>query len=139
MPVVDTSIIVALMLDEPNAEAIDQWLGSVRDLHAPDILAVEVANALIGAQRRGRLDENGVRRAFEELADIPIVLHACEPHLPRALDMCLQYRRRPYDALFLALAEHLEDPVVTGDLALVRGLEGTSIAKWVRTMDMTSS
>jgi predicted nucleic acid-binding protein len=132
MPVVDTSIIVALMLNEPNADAIERWLGAASDLHAPDILGVEVANALIGAQRRGRLDEGGVRLAFGELADIPIALHSCEPFLPRALDLCLLYRRRPYDALFVALAEHLEDPMITGDLTLVRGLAGTPVEEWVK-------
>ncbi len=134
MPVVDTSVIVALMLDEPNADMIRAWLARTTDLHAPDILPIEIANALINAQRRGRLDEAGVRLAFAELADIPIVLHAGEPFLPRALDLCLTYQRRPYDALFVALAEHLEDPLVTGDLTLVRGLAGTSVEQWVREM-----
>jgi len=134
MPVVDTSIIVALMLDEPNADAIRTWLSTATDLHAPDILPVEIANALINAQRRDRLDEAGVRMAFAELADIPIVLHPGEPFLPRALDLCLSYHRRPYDALFVALAEHLEDPMVTGDLALIRGLAGTPVGKWVKAL-----
>jgi len=134
MPIVDTSIILALMLNEPNAEAIEQWLATTSDLHAPDILPVEVANGLIGAQRRGRLDERGVRQAFAELADIPLVLHPCEPFLPRALDLCLTYHRRPYDALFLALAENMEDPLITGDLALVRGLAGTPVERWVKVM-----
>ena len=52
MPVVDTSISVALMLNEPNADAIREWLATATDLHAPDILPVEIANALISAQRR---------------------------------------------------------------------------------------
>lgn len=68
------------------------------------------------------------------LADIPIVLHPGEPFLSRALDLCLTYRRRPYDALFVALAEHLEDPLITGDLTLVRGLAGTPVGKWVKAM-----
>jgi predicted nucleic acid-binding protein len=135
MPVVDSSIIVALMLNEPNADTIESWLGAAKDLHAPDILGVEVANALIGAQRRGRLDESGVRQFFWGLADIPIALHPCEPFLPRALDLCLRYGRRPYDALYVALAEHLEDPMVTGDLTLVRGLAGTPVERWVKAME----
>ena len=134
MPVVDTSIIVALVLNEPNADAIRGWLATTTDLHAPDILPLETANALINAQRHKRLDEAGVRQAFAELADIPMVLHPTEPFLARALDLCLTYQRRPYDALFVALAEHLEDPVVTGDLALVRGLAGTPVGKWVTTL-----
>ena len=135
MPVVDTSIIVALMLDEPNADAIRSWLSTTNDLHAPDILPVEIANALINAQRCKRIDESGVRRAFAELVDIPLVLHLSEPFLPRALDLCLTYRRRPYDALFVALAEHLKDPMVTGDLTLVRGLAETPVGKWVKEME----
>ena len=134
MPVVDTSIVVALMLDEPNADAIREWLATATDLHAPDILPVEIANALNNAQRRDRLDEAVVRMAFAELANIPLVLHPCEPFLPRALDLCLTYHRRPYDALFIALAENLEDPLITGDLALVRGLAGTPMERWVKVM-----
>ncbi len=134
MPVIDTSIIVALMLDEPNADKIREWLATTTDLHAPDILPIEIANALINAQRRERIDERGVRLAFAELADLPIVLHPGDSYLPRALDLCLAYRRRPYDALFVALAEQLEDPLITGDLALVRGLEGTPVGKWVKAL-----
>jgi predicted nucleic acid-binding protein len=135
MPVVDTSIILALMLNEPNAEAIEDWLAKTSGLHAPDLLPIEVANGLIGAQRRGRLDERGVRRAFAELIDIPVVLHPGAPYLPRALDICLRNHRRPYDAMFVALAEQLQDPLVTGDLALVRGLAGTELERWVRVME----
>jgi predicted nucleic acid-binding protein len=79
-------------------------------------------------------DENGVRSELWELADIPIALHPCEPFLPRALDLCLMYRRRPYDAILIALAEHLEDPMDTGDLVLVRGLADTPVEKWERAM-----
>jgi predicted nucleic acid-binding protein len=135
MPVVDTSIIVAWMLNETNADTINEWLAKTNDLHAPDILPVEIANALISAQRRGRIDEKGVRQNFAELANIPIVLHPCEPFLPRALDLCLSYQRRPFDALFVALAEHLEDPMVTGDLVLIRGLAGTPVERWVKVME----
>ena len=135
MPVVDTSIIVAFLLNEPHADAVARWLGSAGELHAPDIIELEIANALIGAQRQGRLDEHGVRLAYGELADIPIALHPHGPFLPRALDLCLRYRRRPYDALFIALAEHLEDPMLTGDLTLIRGLAGTPVERWVRTFE----
>ena len=131
---VDARIIVALMLDEPNADAIREWMATATDPHAPDILPVEIANALINAQRQKRLNEAGVRLAFAELADIPIVLHPGKPFLPRALDLCLTYHRRPYDALFVALAEHPEDPLITGDLALVRGLVGTPVERWVKVM-----
>jgi predicted nucleic acid-binding protein len=55
--------------------------------------------------------------------------------LPRALDLCLSYQRRPFDALFVALAEHLEDPMVTGDLVLIRGLAGTPVERWVQVME----
>ena len=135
MPVVDTSIIVALRLNEPNADAVARLLGSASELHAPDIIGLEIANALIGAQRQGRLDERGVRSAFEDLADIPIALHPHGPFLPRALDLCLMYRRRPYDALYVALAEHLQDPMITGDHTLIRGLAGTPVEEWVRVLE----
>jgi predicted nucleic acid-binding protein len=134
MPVVDTSVIVALMLNEKSADRIRAWLNSTPDLHAPDILPIEAANALINAQRQGRLDEAGVRNAFALLPGIPLVLHEGEPFLPRVLDLCLSYRRRPYDALFVALAEHLQDPLYTGDLTLVRGLAGTPVSKWILTL-----
>ena len=132
MPVVDTSIIVSLMLNEPEADAIRMWLATTIDLHAPDILPIEIANALINAQRCNRLDADGARSAFAELADLPIVLHPGELFLPRVLDICLLYQRRPYDALFVALAEQLEEPLFTGDLALVRGLAATPVGKWVK-------
>jgi predicted nucleic acid-binding protein len=132
MPVIDTSVIVALMLDEPGADRIEHWLATTTDLHAPDILTIETANALIGAQRRGRLDEAGVRLAFAALADIPVALHPVDLLLPRALDLCLAHHRRAYDAIFVALAEHLETPLVTRDQSLLRGVQGTPVERWVQ-------
>jgi predicted nucleic acid-binding protein len=132
MPVVDTSVIMTVMLSEPRAAKVEQWLESATDLHAPDFLQIEVVNALISARRRDRIDEEGVCRAFNELEELPFVFHSSERFLRRGMDICLRHHRRRYDALFIALAEQLEDPLVTCDRALVQGLKGSPLAQWVR-------
>jgi predicted nucleic acid-binding protein len=133
MPVVDTSVVLAFMLNEADAEAAEEILAG-GDLHAPDILPLELANALVTALRRKRIQADDVRPLLREAAGIPLVLHPALPLLPRAVDIALRHQRRPFDALFVALAEHLEDPLVTGDGPLVRGLADTSLGKWVRTL-----
>lgn len=132
MPVIDTCIILAVLLDEPDSDAARTLLQTGGPLHAPDHLPLEAANALTSAMRRGRISPAGATSRLRMVLDLPITYHAHQPLLPRALHISLHHQRRPFDALFVALAEHLEDPLITSDGPLVRGLAGTALGKWVR-------
>ena len=132
MPVVDTSLVLAVLLDEPNSVAARTFLATDQPLHAPDHLPLEAANALTTAVRRERINVAGATSRLQAVLDLPLIYHPHRPLLPRALDIALRHQRRPFDAVFVALAEHLEDQLVTCDGVLVRGMMGTSLGKWVK-------
>lgn len=131
MPVLDTSIVMTFLLAEADADAARAVMAA-DGIHAPDLLVVEAANALIKAARRGRLSLDQVQPRLHFVQSLRVTWHPTTDLVERATDIALTWQRHPYDGVFVALAERLKDPLITGDLALVRGLAGTPVGKWVR-------
>jgi len=119
MPIIDTSVVLTALLREPLAEqasaAMAQYDGR---LHAPDIITLELANAAIGAIRNKRLSVEEAKLVLNSALVLPIALHPTTPLVARAFEISLQYHRRPYDGVFLALAEQRRDLFLTTDIRL---------------------
>ncbi|MEX1280226.1 MAG: type II toxin-antitoxin system VapC family toxin [Acidimicrobiia bacterium] len=88
------------------------------DLAAPSMLRAEVASAVRGESRSGRLDDEAARRALRRSLGLAIRLHPAEPFLPRMWE--LRHNVTPYDAWYVALAEALDAPLLTTDRRLAR-------------------
>ena len=54
--VVDASVAVKLLVDEPDSDAARQLAASGEELHAPRLMASEVANALWRKARAGQIE-----------------------------------------------------------------------------------
>jgi predicted nucleic acid-binding protein len=124
--VVDASVVVALYLEEPTTAAAREVLSKAgaanAQLHAPDLLLVECANAMSKRVRRGELDDTEARTALDDLLGLRrLVLHPMDgPVTRRALSLALENGLSAYDAIYVALAERLKDGVVvSGDRKLV--------------------
>jgi predicted nucleic acid-binding protein len=50
------------------------------------------------------------------------MLHSTRPYLARATSMACELGRAAYDCFYLALAEKLQQPLVTADMRLVNAL-----------------
>ena len=85
-------------------------------LHAPHLLDAEVAHVLRRYVLRGELDIEQAGAALDDLANLPITRCPHGPFLGRALE--LRHNVTVYDALYLALGETLDAPVLTSDAAL---------------------
>ena len=133
MPVIDTCLVMAYLLNEPAAPQVLNLLEG-GDLAAPDLLRIEVANALVTAVRRARITPAQAPPRCAMIARLPIRLHPCHQLTDRALAISLAYQRRPYDGMFVALAEALDTHLLTLDLKLVQGLAGTPLAGRVRVL-----
>lgn len=94
-------------------------------LLAPGTLLPEGYNAIAQQQRRGLLDADDAREAWENLLGAPIYTYAVEDLIERAAGISRDTTAIIYDALFLALAEDTEAVVVTGDDKLLKTLRGT--------------
>ena len=119
MIVVDASALVELLLDTDEAGAVAARLFEAGDsLAAPHLIDVETAQVLRRYARAGEIDNRRGRKAIDDLADMPIRRYPHEILLPRVWD--LQHNLTAYDAVYVALAEALDAPLVTRDRRLAR-------------------
>ncbi len=117
--VADTSVAVKFYLPEDGHEEAVRLLdaadvGAV-ELLAPGTILPEGYNAMTQQQRRGLLDADDAREAWEKLLRVPIYTYAIEDLIERAGQIARETTAIVYDALFLALAEEVETVVVTSD------------------------
>ncbi|MEO8811281.1 MAG: type II toxin-antitoxin system VapC family toxin [Caulobacteraceae bacterium] len=116
MIVVDASALLGALLRTPLARAATRWLfDSGETPHAPHLIDVEVAQTLRRHVARGEMDELR-RAALADLADFPLRRHAHQIFLPRAWE--LRHNFTAYDAIYVALAEALDAPLLTLDRRL---------------------
>ena len=117
MIVVDASALVELLLDTDEAGAVAARLFDSGDsLAAPHLIDVETAHVLRRYARAGEIDNRRGRKAIDDLADMPIRRYPHEILLPRVWD--LQHNLTACDAVYVALAEALDAPLVTRDRRL---------------------
>jgi predicted nucleic acid-binding protein len=123
MLVVDASCLYEVVADTAQAEQVRERLQAELDLVAPHIIDAEVLGIIRRDRLLGRLDETAARQAVEDLRDWPAERFGHRLLLARAWQ--LRDRVRSWDALYVALAEALEAPLITLDerLARVPGLD----------------
>ena len=87
---------------------------------APDLVNVEVLHTLRRLERRRYVNTDRIGQAFEDLALLPIARYPTVHLIERAWE--LRHNFTPYDAVYIALAEALEMPLVTADRHLARAI-----------------
>ncbi len=126
--VIDCSTAFPCYVAEPlTSKAIalrDGYLNAVHELLAPDFIATELSNALIVAERRGRIGKGDATRLFKDfLKNLPILHPAWPDLLPRAHAIAETTVASVYDCLDVALAEREKCELVTADDKLVKNLQ----------------
>jgi predicted nucleic acid-binding protein len=116
--VVDTSAVVDLLLGAEAAEDVASLLARDTTSAAPDVLVFEVLAVLRRAVLRGALTRERAQAAVEDLGDVRVDLFPSLPLRHRAWE--LRDNLTAADGLFVALTEHLNEPLATKDAALAR-------------------
>lgn len=117
MIVPDASVIVELLLATPAAPRVSQRLFAAGEsLHVPELLDVEVTQALRRYYLMGNLTAQRGADALQDLVDLPLRRYSHEPFLPRI--WALRRNVSAYDAAYVALAEALDANLVTRDSRL---------------------
>jgi predicted nucleic acid-binding protein len=117
MIVVDASAVLETLLRTAKAEAVDERLfDPSQTLHAPHLLDVEVAQVLRRFAANGEIDDERGRAALADLADFPLLRYPHDFLLPRV--WTLRRNLTAYDAVYVALAEALDAPLLTCDRRL---------------------
>jgi predicted nucleic acid-binding protein len=116
--VVDASCLYEVVVDGRDAEAVRARLALDEDQAAPHLVDAEVLSVILRDLRLGVLDGTAARQAIEDLADWPGLRYPHAPLLERAWE--LRGSVRPFDALYVALAEALGATLITLDARLAR-------------------
>ncbi len=113
--VVDTSVILAVVLNEPSKSALI-GLTTGAELLAPVSLHWEIGNALSSLFKRRRITEAEGQQALDEYQKIPI--RFLDVPLDEALHVAAQHRIYAYDAYFLVCAYNQASALLTLDTGL---------------------
>src|SRR5215211_7114973 len=114
MIVVDASAVVEVILRAPLNERLTQRLFEARaSLHAPHLIDVEVTQVIRRYWLSGEITGERAGEALADFRDLRIHRYPHEPLLSRV--WTLRHNLTAYDAVYVALAEALDAPLLTGD------------------------
>jgi predicted nucleic acid-binding protein len=110
--VVDVSAaVLGLLKDGDSRQAL-----ITEDIAIPHLADSEIAHALRAQARRGKVGHGDAERALGRWARVGVRRHAAVGLLPRI--WALRENVTAYDATYVALAEALRCPLLTGDARL---------------------
>ena len=114
MIVVDASAVTELLLQTTLGSHVEARLfRDGDDFHAPHLLDVEVVQALRRLARVGDVSSDRAEEAVEDLTVFHVLRHPHVDLLARAWE--LRENMTAYDAIYVALAEALDAPLLTCD------------------------
>jgi predicted nucleic acid-binding protein len=118
--VLDASVTVAWCFDDestPLTEGILDLLSAGAEGIAPGIWPLEVANALLVAERRKRISLAQVTALLGRIVQLPVSVETIEPDraFSQILSVARQYQLTEYDAAYLELALRKGLPFATLD------------------------
>ena len=116
MIVIDASVLFEVVADTARAEPIRQRLAADTDHAAPHLIDVEVFGVIRRERLRGALDATAAGQAVADLRDWPGERYGHRALLARAWE--LRETVRGWDAVYVALAEALDAPLLTTDARL---------------------
>jgi predicted nucleic acid-binding protein len=129
MVVVDASIAVRLLQNRAGDEPLRERFGQQRHGHAPQLIDAEVASAIRGllltSKAEIRISPARAGEMLEDFADLSVMRYPMFPYQRRVL--ALRDTFTAYDAFYVALAESLRVPLLTGDRKYGRAAGHTAI------------
>jgi len=120
--VLDCSVAMSWVFPDEATESTDQLRESLVDGRAfvPALWPIEVANVLLVAARRRRIDRTEWPRIARNLEALPLVIDpgSTSRNWGEVLDVARTHRLSAYDAMYLELAIRMQLPLATLDRAL---------------------
>lgn len=116
--VVDSSAILAYIFPEEELpkdiqNIFNRYKRNEVDFYAPDLLQLEVANALRSSFLSKRATKEELLQYFKDFQGIPIYYE--NPDLEEAFENSLKHKMRIYDSIFFTLAESKKVPLISLD------------------------
>lgn len=122
MFVVDANVTMAWCFEDEATEATEAVLDRLRSerVLVPAIWPLEVANVLLVAQRRSRVNEAQIGRFVHLLAQLPIDVDETSADVASPVALSRTHELSSYDASYLLLAERAGLPLATLDDRLAK-------------------
>ena len=122
MIVLDASAAIEWLLRGDDVQAIErQILAPGVVANAPHLLDAEVAHVLRRYVAVGEIEASRAETALTDLVNFRMYRHAHDFLLPRV--WALRHNMTAYDAIYVALAEMLDAPLLTRDRKLAAAAE----------------
>lgn len=133
--IIDAGVVLKWYLKDEDwgheaISVLERYVDEELSLLAPGILAYEVSNALIVAERTGRIVPEITEKALEGFLELDIEF--CDPFfdISNIIFFSRSFHQTIYDASYLALADSRGIPFLTGDKRLYNAVRGK--LKWVK-------
>lgn len=124
--VLDASVAIKLISEEPDSEAALQRVAEATQVIAPDWMMLEAAHGLWKKVRASSLDDLAAEAglgALELVVDETFIASAL---LPAALKLAFELPHAVYDCLYLALAIEQHCVLLTADQKFAAKVESTA-------------
>lgn len=116
MTILDSSVVFDFLVSDEPPHGLELIIEAETEAAAPDLMVFEVLSALRRHVLRGVLDRDRAGAAVVDLGDLAVELFPTLALRERA--WALHKNMTVGDALFVALAETLDEPLATRDGAL---------------------
>jgi predicted nucleic acid-binding protein len=123
--VVDASLLIDVIVGLPSGRPWRRWVADQEELASPDCVGIEVGRYLRRHTLRGALAPHDAEHCLEVFRELRVVAYPTGPLLAEAF--ALRDNVTFDDALYLALARALGEPLATTDRRLARAAEALGI------------
>ena len=127
---VDASVAVQWFAREPGSEASAALVEGNQPLVAPDIMPLEVANALWKKLRHGDVPAADLQPAVTRILASDITLVPTLTLLERAVRLAVEINHTVYDCVYLVLAEERGAPLASIDERLRAAARARGLRVW---------
>jgi predicted nucleic acid-binding protein len=129
--VIDASVVLGAFLPDefvPKARSLFAKAESI-EFHVPQIWHVETGNALLMANRRGRIDASMLTALLRDLSGFEVVQdeRTSRNAWSQTLTLALKHRLTLYDASYLELALRLGSQLATLDARLAAAAKSEEV------------
>jgi predicted nucleic acid-binding protein len=122
MHLIDTSVVVKWFVAEEKQDAAEALIGTA--LIAPDLLMIEVSNAMWKKWRKHEIDVAQAAVA-QSLVSTFVELVPSRPFAESALAIAIELEHPVYDCFYLAMCEAMAHRMITADKRLLARCGGT--------------
>ncbi|MGS1017823.1 type II toxin-antitoxin system VapC family toxin [Allosphingosinicella humi] len=131
--IVDASVGIKWLVPEEDSAAAAELVGTF-DLIVPTLFHCETGNALWKKAARGEILLADV---LPHLGDLPSLVRTVDETalIRRAVELASVLAHPVYDCIYLALAESMDDVVVTADRRFLTTIEASEFNKRVKGLD----